>query len=123
MNNTTNTSPEVHTLDAAGKRLGRIASEAAVLLMGKHKADVVKHVARPVQVKIEHVGRLHLEERKRKQTTYDRYSGYPDGRRELTMQQVIDKKGVGEIVRKAVYGMLPANKLRAKRMKMLIISE
>lgn len=118
-----NTTPELHTIDASGKRLGRVATEIATLLMGKHRTDAVRNVVAPVSVRVEHAGKLLIDERKRDQTEYDRYSGYPDGRKVLTMKQLIARKGYSELVRKAVYGMLPSNKLRPIRMKKLIISE
>lgn len=111
------------TIDAAGKRLGRVASEAAHALLGKHRTDAVKHTVAPVRVAVTNVSRLAIEERKQKGTSYDRYSGYPDGRRELTMEKLIKLKGKTEIMRQAVYGMLPGNRLRAPRMKLLTISE
>lgn len=117
------TTSDTHTIDANGKRLGRVASEAAHLLMGKHRTDVVRHQVLPVSVHIEHASKLTIDEKKREQKKYDRYTGYPGGRRVLSMEKMIDKKGYAEIVRKAVYGMLPSNKLRAVRMKQLTISE
>lgn len=117
--NTTDT----HTIDASGKRLGRLASEIAHLLMGKHRTDVVRHQVLPVTIHVTNASKLLIDEKKREQKEYDRYTGYPGGRRVLSMEKMIDKKGYGEIVRKAVYGMLPGNKLRAVRMKQLTISE
>ena len=114
---------EQHTIDAAGKRIGRVASEVATLLMGKHRADAVRHMVRPVFVTVNNASKLHIDERKRGQKTYQRYSGYPGGLRTLKMTQVIDQKGYSELLRKAVYGMLPNNRLRAVRMKQLTISE
>lgn len=120
---TTTTQSEVHTIDASGKRLGRLATEVATLLIGKHRTDVTRNVVSPVKVTVEHASKLLINEKKRLQTEYDWYSGYPDGRRVLSMQKLIARKGYAELVRKAVYGMLPSNKLRAVRMKKLTISE
>lgn len=114
---------EQHVLDASGQRLGRIASEIATLLMGKHRTDAVRNVVPPVKVKVEHAKKLMIEERKRGQKTYTRYSGYPGGFTRFTMQKLIERKGYSEVLRKAVYGMLPSNRLRAKRMKNLTVSE
>ena len=52
-----------------------------------------------------------------------RYTGYPGGLRKMSMQKLIDKKGFSEVFKKAVYGMLPNNRLRAPRMKNLIVTE
>ena len=112
-----------HNIDASGKRLGRVASEVAALLIGKDRTDAVRHQVAPVEVIVEHAANLMIEEKKRMQTEYDRYSGYPGGRSVLTMQKLIEKKGYSEVLRKAIYGMLPSNRLRAPRMKKLIIIE
>jgi len=114
---------ENHIIDASGKRLGRVASEVAILLMGKHRTDAVRNTVPPVRVKVEHARKLMISERKREDKKYVRYTGYPGGLREVTMQKLIDQKGFSEAVRKAVYGMLPSNRLRAKRMKNLTVSE
>jgi large subunit ribosomal protein L13 len=112
-----------HTIDATGKHLGRVASEVAYLLLGKDRTDAVRNVAAPVRVEVQNVSKLAITEKKRAQKEYDRYTGYPGGRRVLNMEKLIEKKGYTEVFRKAVYGMLPNNKLRAVRMKKLIISE
>jgi large subunit ribosomal protein L13 len=114
---------ETHTIDATGKRLGRLATEVATILMGKHRADCVKHQVVDVQVTVENASKLVLDERKLQGKRYDRYSGYPGGRTEETMAQVIEKKGYSEVVRKAVRGMLPSNRLRAPRMKRLTVTD
>ncbi len=111
----------IHIIDARGKRLGRVASEAAAVLLGKKTVTFTRHLQSPVKVTIEHVSELFLPEKKRQQKTYSRYTGYPGGLRQPSMNQVITKKGHVEVVRLAVYGMLPNNKLRAGRMKRLTI--
>ena len=110
-----------HTIDAKGKKLGRLASEVAVLLMGKNSPDFQKNKVADVKVNIENASELDISEKKLDNKEYQRYSGYPGGRKVRKMKEVIDKKGYGEVVEKAVYGMLPANKLRAKIMKNLEI--
>lgn len=112
-----------YTIDAAGRRLGRVAGDIARLLIGKNIITFARHTSPNVVVKVSNVSKLLIDDRKKKNTTYDRYSGYPDGRTVLSMQQVIDRKGYSELVRKAVYGMLPNNRLRAGRMKRLLVSE
>lgn len=114
---------QVHVIDASGKRLGRVATEAATILMGKHKSDAVRHTVAPVTVTVENVSKLLIPEAKRVGKLYRRHSGYPGGLREFSMQKLIEKKGYSEVFRKAVYGMLPNNRLRTKRMKNLTISE
>lgn len=114
---------ELHAIDATGKRIGRLASEIAILLMGKHRPDAVRHIAKPIFVTVTNVSKMQISDRKRAQTTYQRYSGYPGGLRTLTLPQVVASKGYSEILKMAVYGMLPSNRLRAVRMKKLSISE
>jgi len=114
---------EQHIIDASGKRLGRIATEVARILIGKNRLDSLPNIVSPVKVTVQNTGKLLITEKKRKETVYTRYSGYPGGLTKYTMQKIIDKKGYREVLRKAVYGMLPSNRLRAKRMKNLTISE
>ena len=112
-----------HNIDATEKKLGRIASEAAILLMGKNSPDFAKNIVADIKVNIINASNLNLSNKKMETKEYKRYSGYPGGLKIRKMSEVINKKGIGEVVKKAVYGMLPANKLRAKMMKNLIITE
>jgi len=112
-----------YNIDAKGKKLGRLASEIAVLLMGKNKVDFAKNQLADAKVNITNVSKLDITKKKMKQKEYQRYSGYPGGRKVENMEKVISDKGYTEILRKAVYGMLPGNKLRPLMMKNLIITE
>jgi len=112
-----------YQIDATGKRLGRLASEIAQLLLGKDKADFAKNVVAPVVVEVTNASKLDIDIKKQEEKKYVRYSGYPGGLKESTMSDVIEKKGYSEVLRKAVYGMIPGNKLRDPRMKNLIIIE
>jgi large subunit ribosomal protein L13 len=112
-----------YTLDAENKRIGRIATEAAVFLMGKNKADFARNVIPNVTVEITNTSKALIDDSKRSQKTYTRYSGHPGGLRQPTMEQVIAKKGYSELFKEAVKGMLPKNKLRTKMMNNLKISE
>ncbi|MBU4480331.1 50S ribosomal protein L13 [Patescibacteria group bacterium] len=112
-----------HTIDATEKKLGRVASEAAILLMGKNKADFEKNIVASVKVNITNASKLNIDPKKLDNKEYKNYSGYPGGLKIRKMKQVIGKKGVSEVVKKAVYGMLPSNKLRAIMMKNLIVTE
>ena len=115
--------PAVHTIDATNRTLGRVASEAAHALMGKRSPQFVKNQAAPIKVTIEHANKLHIPERRAKGKVYSNYTGYPGGFYQTTMKQLIEKKGVAEVVRKTVDGMIPRNKLRNIRMKNLIITD
>lgn len=112
-----------HTIDASGKALGRVATEAATYLMGKHSPTFRKNKEGDTSVKIVNASKLSISEKKREQELYSRYSGYPGGLRQLRMEEVIDKKGYREILRIAIKGMLPKNRLQAPRLKRLTISE
>jgi large subunit ribosomal protein L13 len=118
-----NTQTDIHAIDAKGKAVGRVATEVASLLMGKHRTDIVHNIALPTKVAVSNVSKMRITEKKSAQKEYDRYSGYPGGRKVLTMQQMIARKGHTEILKKAVYGMLPKNKLRPVRMKHLSITD
>ncbi len=112
-----------YTIDATNKAVGRVATEAAVLLMGKDTPAFRRNVAPEVKVTIENASKIKFDPKKLKGKIYQRYSGYPGGRKERTMEEVIDKKGYSEIFEKAVYGMLPSNRLRSVMMKNLFITD
>ena len=113
--------PTTYTIDATNRTLGRVASEAAHALMGKRSVFFVKNQALPVKVIIENAEKLHLPTRRTKGKVYTRYTGYPGGFYETRMDQMIEKKGIAEVVIKTVDGMIPRNKLRALRMKNLTV--
>lgn len=112
-----------HIIDAEGKRLGRVATEVATLLLGKTTPDFTKNKLSTNTVEIINASGLSIHKKKLTDKLYKHYSGYPGGLKETPMQKVIDKKGYSEILKKAVYGMLPGNKMRAKMMSNLIIKE
>ena len=114
--------PTTYTIDATDRTLGRVASEAAHALLGKRSAHFVKHQVLPVKVVIENASKLHLPERRTKGKVYTHYTGYPGGLRSVRMDEMITKKGIEEVVRKTVDGMIPRNKLRTIRMKNLTVN-
>lgn len=111
-----------YTLDAENKKIGRVATQAAVLLMGKNTAGFAKNSVPDVTVEIKNASKASIDGKKLTQKTYSRYSGYPGGLKQPSMEKVIAKKGYGELFREAISGMLPKNKLRNKMMKNLIIN-
>ena len=121
---TLNTTPKpmTHMIDATDRTLGRVASEAAHALLGKRSVHFTKNQALPVKVTIINAGKLHLPARRTEGKVYLRYTGYPGGQREMTMADMITKKGIAEVLKKTIDGMIPRNKLRAPRMKNLIIN-
>ncbi len=112
-----------YTIDATDRTLGRVASDAAHALMGKRSTKFVKNLAMPITVTIKNASKLHLPSRRTKGKVYTRYTGYPGGLYSTTMEEMITKKGIAEVVKKTVDGMIPRNKLRKPRMKNLIIYE
>lgn len=112
-----------YTLDAQNKKIGRVASEAARLLMGKNTTTYVRNAIPEVNVEIINTSKADISIQKMNQPLHPRYSGYPSGIKIDTVASTISKKGHKEVFRRAVYGMLPTNKLRAKMIKHLKISD
>jgi len=111
------------TIDATGRRLGRVSSEIATLLMGKNTRNFQRHIALDVSVTVSNASKMDFSKKKLKTKIYTHYSGYPSGLKKQSAQQIIDKKGYSELIKKAVKGMLPGNKLKDIRMKNLTITE
>ena len=112
-----------HVIDAQNKKLGRLASEAASILMGKNRADFVRNAIPDVKVKILNAGKISVTNKKMDAKVYKNYSGYPGGLKERTMKKVASDKGMKEVLRIAIKGMLPKNKLRDRMMQNLTIIE
>ncbi|MBX4215910.1 50S ribosomal protein L13 [Candidatus Parcubacteria bacterium] len=114
---------ETYTIDANGKAIGRVASEAALRLLGKTTPDFKRNEVKDLSVTIVNAGKIKIHPKKAKVKRYKTFSGYPDGLKERSMEQVIEKKGVKEVIYHAVRGMLPKNKLQDKRLRNLTITE
>ncbi|HRY62203.1 MAG TPA: 50S ribosomal protein L13 [Candidatus Paceibacterota bacterium] len=112
-----------YTIDAINRTVGRVASEAAMLLMGKNSPEYESNIAPKVTVKIINTGKAKIPAAKMKGKEYLRHSQYPGGQKSETMERVVAKFGYGEVFKRAVYGMLPKNKLRAVMIKNLTVSE
>lgn len=115
--------PIAYTIDASGKTLGRVASDAAQALLGKKSPKFVKNKVLPVTVTIENAKKLRLPEKRVAEKRYNYYTGYPGGLREFGLTDLIAKKGISAALYKAVDGMIPRNKLRKERMKRLKITD
>lgn len=111
-----------YTIDATGKRLGVVCTEAASYLLGKDSPDVTRHTIAPVSVSIVNASALDISERKLREE-YQRYSGYPSGRKVETLGHLANRLGYTEVIRQSIYGMLPSNRLRKPRLKNLHITE
>lgn len=110
--------PKIHTIDATEKVLGRLATQIATLLQGKHKPDFVPYLDKGDSVIIKNVNKIKLTGRKMEQKKYYRHSGYLGGLKEIPLKKVFERNPE-LVLEKAVFGMLPKNKLRAKMIKRL----
>jgi large subunit ribosomal protein L13 len=115
--------PSTHVIDATDRTLGRVASEAAHALLGKRSVHFTKHEVLPITVTVKNASKMHLPARRTEGKIYTRYSGYASGLYSMSMKEMIAKKGIAEVVKKTVDGMIPRNKLRTLRMKNLIVTE
>lgn len=111
---------KTHTINATGKVLGRLASEIAVLLEGKHKADFVPYKDMGDVVIVKNVEKIKITGKKIEQKKYFRHSEYLGGISFTPLKKIFREKPA-EVLKKAVWGMLPKNKLRAKMIKRLKI--
>ncbi len=107
-----------HTIDVSGKPLGRMATRIATLLRGKHKPEFEYHKDLGDSVHITGARSIKLSGRKLEQKVYHRYSGYPGGLKTEKVSHVI-AKNPNAVLWRAVYQMLPANRLRKGMMKRL----
>ena len=107
-----------YLVDARGQTLGRLAVNIARVLRGKHRPQFTPHLNTGDHVIVINAKDIVVTGRKRQQLTYDRYSGYPGGRRVRTFEQAIDRNPTFPITH-AVRGMLQHNTLGADMLKRL----
>ena len=99
-----------YEIDAEGKILGKIATEIAVRLMGKHKPSYTPHVDGGDYIVVINADKFAVTGNKMLDKKYYRHSGYPGGLKVRNLEEMLEKKPT-EIIRKAVERMLPKNKL------------
>jgi len=109
---------EKHEIDATGMAPGRLATKIAVLLIGKHKKEFQPHIDMGDSVVVLNAKDVKFTGKKLDQKIYYKHSGHPGGLKETPAKKLLSEKPQ-EVVRKAVYNMLPKNKLRNDRMKRL----
>jgi len=109
-----------HLIDAKGLILGRMASNIAQLLIGKNKVYYCFNLDCGDWIVVINAADIQVTGRKETQKKYRWHTGYPGGFRELTFKQMMDKDPA-KVIQLAVSGMLPKNKLRAKRLTRLRI--
>jgi large subunit ribosomal protein L13 len=109
-----------YVVDAEGKHLGRLATEIVRVLRGKNKPQYTPHVDVGDFIVVVNADRVAVTGRKAEQRVYRRHSGYPGGMKETSYEQMLARKPT-EVLRKAVYGMMPKTRLARKQFKKLKI--
>jgi len=102
--------PRVLLFDADGQTLGRLASRIAIILRGKHRATYTPHTRTGDFVIVVNAEKVKVTGRKAEQKVYHHYTGYPGGLRSEKLTALLKRKPE-ELVRKAVWGMLPKGSL------------
>jgi large subunit ribosomal protein L13 len=107
-----------HVIDASGKTLGRLASEVARLLRGKHKPIYVPHLDTGDYVIVINADKVRVTGNKAKQKLYYRHSGYPGGLKSTSLAEMMESHPT-RVIEHAVKGMLPKNPLGRAMFKKL----
>lgn len=112
-----------YTIDAQGKKIGRVASTAAARLMGKSSVSFAKNKVHAEVVEIINAKKTDMTAVKKQSDKYVTYTGHRGGLNSETLGELINRRGMTEVYRRAVRRMLPGNKLQDVRMKNLIIKD
>ncbi len=107
-----------YVVDAQGQTLGRLATQVATILRGKHKPSYTPHVDCGDYVIIVNAEKIHTTGQKMSQKKYYQHSGYPGGLKEITLRDQL-QKFPGRVLESAVRGMLPKNRLGRRMFKKL----
>ena len=107
-----------YIVNAEDKVLGRLASKVATILRGKHKPIYVPHADVGDYVIVINAAKVRLTGKKLEQKVYYHYSGYPGGLKETRLSDLMEKRPE-EVIKRAVKGMLPKNKLGRKMLTKL----
>jgi large subunit ribosomal protein L13 len=113
---------KTYTIDATGKRLGKVATEAASVMLGKNDPNYARHIMADVRVEINNVSKLDIPESKESEI-YQSYSGYPGGRKTEPLIHLAKRLGYSEVVKRTIGGMLPSNKHKKRLLVNLIVTE
>jgi large subunit ribosomal protein L13 len=105
-------------VDADGETLGRLASQVAKLLAGKHKPIYATHIDTGDHVIVVNAARIAVSREKQRTKMYSRHSGYPGGFRQESLGDLMGRRPE-EVIRRAVKGMLPRNKLGVQQLRKL----
>ena len=109
-----------YLVDAEGETLGRLATRIADVLRGKQKPQYTPHVDTGDFVVVVNAEKIHVTGKKLDQKLYHRHSGYPGGLRSRTLREQLERRPT-EVIRKAVKGMLPRNRLASAQLTKLKI--
>jgi large subunit ribosomal protein L13 len=107
-----------HLIDAKDAILGRLSTNAAKLLMGKHKTKYAPHLDMGDFVVVKNAEKIKLSGRKMQNKVYYTHSGYPGGLKEIKVSKLFDSHPE-RVVEWAIKGMLPDNRLKDKRLRRL----
>ncbi|MBT8762678.1 50S ribosomal protein L13 [Desulfohalobiaceae bacterium Ax17] len=107
-----------YLVDAQGKTLGRIATEIAKRLRGKHKPEFAPHIDTGDFIVVVNAKKVKVTGQKLEKKKYYRHTGYPGGLKETTLAEMMENKPE-EVIRRAVRGMLPKNRLGRAMLKKL----
>ena len=109
-----------YVVDATDQTLGRLASRIARVLEGKHKPEYTPNLDTGDHVIVLNASRIPVSRDKRETKTYVRHSGYPQGLRQETLGHLLERRPE-EVIRRAVKGMLPRNRLGTQQLRKLKI--
>ena len=109
-----------YVVDAEGQTLGRLATEIATILRGKSKPQYTPHVDTGDFVVVVNAEKVVVTGRKAEQKVYRRHSGYPGGLKVTSYEQMMERRPT-EILRRAVKGMMPKNRLARQQLRKLKI--
>ncbi len=109
---------ETHIIDVDGKPLGRVATHIAGLLSGKHKTKYQRNEDGGDFVVVKNIEKIKISGDKENRKMYYSHSGYPGGLKEAPYKKLSERDAL-EPLKRAVYGMLPKNKLRSRMIKRL----
>lgn len=110
---------KIYKIDAAGEAVGRVATQATTILRGKNKASYMPNLDLGEYVEIINVSGLKITGKKNEQKEYFHHSGYPGGLKSKKMRDI----DITEALRRAIWNMLPKNKLRNEMIKRLTMKK
>ncbi|MEK7593465.1 MAG: 50S ribosomal protein L13 [Patescibacteria group bacterium] len=111
----------LYTIDATNKKIGRLASEIAVILQGKKNPKYEPRLEGEDKVVVENIHKMAIGQKKLIQRVYYRHTGPLGHLKKRTLKMILEKKGPAETLKRTIKGMLPKNRLLIKRMKRLTI--